>query len=160
MSHTVEVRVPFENVNDSSAKLVGWEVTSGQVVAAGQLLCRLETTKAVYDVCAPEAGVVRFTLTEGTEVPVGDVVARIESAAAGAAQGEVSRSVEGEQAAPKAEPSLPGRVASAEPATGAGPLFSRKAEVLRAQLGLNRDLFAGFGMVGEAEVRAVPMPNG
>lgn len=137
MSNSVEVRVPFENVNDTSARLIVWEVRSGSTVAPGQLLCRLETTKAIFDVCAPVGGRLRCEWAEGTEIPVGDVLARIETS---------------EGAPPNDKPVS---TVDAPAAKALRTVFSRKGEALLAQLGLARELFDGMGMVGEAEVKAV-----
>lgn len=44
MSEPVQVKVPFENVNDPTAKIVEWKFSSGSRVKAGQEVVELETT--------------------------------------------------------------------------------------------------------------------
>lgn len=167
MSDIVEVKVPFENVNDETARLVAWEVKRGQEVQEGQCLCRLETTKAVYDLPAPCAGVVDYSIAEDTEVAVGAVICRIQlavGASAPVAPVDPTPAVSTPSVLTfAASPALPLPVAGPLPVTadaapfrdGLVPLFSRKAEALIAQLGMNRDAFLGQSLVGEAEVHAM-----
>lgn len=74
MSERLEVKVPFENVNDPTAKVLSWRVSSGATVKAGDVLAELENSKTTFEVSAPSAGVVEYGETEaiGAEIAVGD----------------------------------------------------------------------------------------
>ncbi len=77
MAEPCLVLVPKENVNDETARLVAWFVEDGAHVEAGRLLAQVETSKAVLDIEAPSAGVVRFAAKAGDEVEIGGVLCRI-----------------------------------------------------------------------------------
>lgn len=72
-----EIRIPREDVNDDRALVACWLADDGQQVEKGQAICRLETTKTVFEVCAPEGGVLRRLAQEGEELPMGSVIARV-----------------------------------------------------------------------------------
>lgn len=71
------VRMPQVNVNDEEVILIGWHVADGQGVAADQPLCEVETSKAVGDVPAPAAGVVKQAAEVGDIIAIGQVFAYI-----------------------------------------------------------------------------------
>lgn len=52
----VLITAPQLGVNDPMAEVKAWEVVDGGSVQAGQLICVLETTKAVYEVHADRSG--------------------------------------------------------------------------------------------------------
>lgn len=54
-------------------------VDEGEVVAAGQLICLLESMKVMYQVHAPVTGTVRFAYELGDVIGEGDVVAYIDA---------------------------------------------------------------------------------
>jgi len=71
------VSIPRGSVNDDSAKILAWKVASGTHVEKDQLVCDVETSKAVLEIYAPETGVLVYTATEGDEVPVGTTICTI-----------------------------------------------------------------------------------
>jgi len=77
MSDIVFVTIPQETVNDESVRILAWKVASGSEVKKDQQLCEVETSKAVMDIEAPEAGVVIYTAAVGDEVPVGSTICQI-----------------------------------------------------------------------------------
>ena len=154
MSEIIEVKVPFANVNDESARLVVWEVARGQRVQEGQGLCKLETTKAVYDVLAPCAGVVDFSVVEGAEVLVGTTLCSIIRDAAEGSSAPIAGTPAAAPAATPAPNPAPASPAARSALAGIAPVFSRKAEALISRLGMSKEVFTGLSLVGEAEVRA------
>ena len=52
------VPIPLLNPNEPEALIASLAVTEGQQVAAGDLLCTLETTKSTAEVVAESAGFV------------------------------------------------------------------------------------------------------
>ena len=72
MHEVTAIRVPFDNVNDETVKLLAWLVEEGQEVFEGQILAEVETSKAVVEMTAPVAGRVSLKAKAGDDVRVGD----------------------------------------------------------------------------------------
>lgn len=73
------VKLPNLGVDASEARIVAWRRNAGDHVTAGELLVEIETEKANVDVEAPVSGrLSEIIAAEGTEVPVGTVIAMIE----------------------------------------------------------------------------------
>ena len=73
-----EVKMPQLGMNQDSAVIVSWLKSSGDAIAAGDALCEVETDKATVEVEAPADGFLsNIAAPEGTDVPVGDVIALI-----------------------------------------------------------------------------------
>ena len=69
------VTIPLVNTNEPEALLVSLEISAGQQVAVGDILCTLETTKAAADVIAETAGYVTgLRFAEGDTVRAGDIL--------------------------------------------------------------------------------------
>jgi pyruvate/2-oxoglutarate dehydrogenase complex dihydrolipoamide acyltransferase (E2) component len=77
MPEIVFVTIPQETVNDESVRILAWKVASGSKVEKDQQLCEIETSKAVMDIEAPEAGTVVYAAKAGDEVPVGSTLCQI-----------------------------------------------------------------------------------
>src|ERR1700727_52059 len=77
MPEIIFVTIPQETVNDESVRILSWKVASGSKVEKDQQLCEVETSKAVMDIEAPEAGVVMYSAKAGEEVPVGSMICEI-----------------------------------------------------------------------------------
>ena len=77
MAERTAVRVPHENVNDETALLSQWLVADGSTVAAGQPLAVMESSKTTFEITAPVAGIVRYSIAVGTEVAIGGVLCTI-----------------------------------------------------------------------------------
>jgi pyruvate/2-oxoglutarate dehydrogenase complex dihydrolipoamide acyltransferase (E2) component len=77
MPEIIIVTIPQETVNDESVRILSWKVASGSKVEKDQQLCEVETSKAVMDIEAPEAGVVVYSAKAGEEVPVGSTICQI-----------------------------------------------------------------------------------
>jgi acetyltransferase EpsM len=69
------VLIPLLNTNEPEALLVDLFVTEGQLVAEGDLLCSLETTKSTAEVTAETDGYVSsLRLSKGQTVQAGDIL--------------------------------------------------------------------------------------
>jgi 2-oxoglutarate dehydrogenase E2 component (dihydrolipoamide succinyltransferase) len=90
----VEVKVPEVGESITEGLLTAWLKQDGDVVAAGEELFELETDKVTMAVPADLAGRLAALVAEGTQVEVGQTVARIDTGAA-------------EQAAPSTPPVEP-----------------------------------------------------
>jgi 2-oxoglutarate dehydrogenase E2 component (dihydrolipoamide succinyltransferase) len=148
---SVPVLVPAVGESISSGVLSAWHKKDGDHVAVGDLLFTLDTDKVSSEVTALEAGVLKITVAEGTEVPIGSAVAEIDTAAkpAGKAESEkpkaetVEKKAEVKVEAPK--PAAPAAVApspipqTSSPAPKAQPegrVSRRKLTPLRRKIAL------------------------
>lgn len=141
MSEPIQVKVPFENVNDPTAKIVDWKLPSGSQVKKDDIIVELETTKTTFPVTAPAAGFLEYHLPLGEEVPVGENLFRIHADEASARTPHISL--------PKAQPPPVPPVST----TSGSPLISKRAQELMAAHGLEVSVFAGRSVVKESDVR-------
>ncbi|MFC7862888.1 2-oxo acid dehydrogenase subunit E2 [Streptomyces murinus] len=75
-----EVVVPKLNNNDTEYVLLGWLVPDGENVEPDQPIAEVETSKAIEELSATAAGVLRHRADEGVECRPGDVIALLERA--------------------------------------------------------------------------------
>jgi len=82
----VEVKVPQLSESVSEATLLQWKKPRGSAVSADEILVEIETDKVVLEVPAPSGGALsEILVADGANVIAGQVIARIDDAAAGAA---------------------------------------------------------------------------
>jgi 2-oxoglutarate dehydrogenase E2 component (dihydrolipoamide succinyltransferase) len=79
-----QVEVPALGESVRQVLILRWYKQDGDVVAMDEPLCELETDKANTDLPAPAAGVIYRLKDEGDTVNVGEAIARIDDAPAGA----------------------------------------------------------------------------
>lgn len=130
----VEIRVPRETVNDDLVTIQRWMFSSGQKVRAQEIVAIIETSKAALDVEAPQDGFLEVIKPEGSEVTIGELIGRV------VAQARAATPVQSAPAEPAVE------------ASSNGFTISRKAQALIAQYGIDANVFAGRGLVREADV--------
>src|SRR4051812_47920038 len=78
----VEIKVPSVGESVTEGILSRWLKKDGDYVRADEPVVELETDKATQEVPAPAAGRLRIAAAEGTTVPVGAVIGRVEEAPA------------------------------------------------------------------------------
>src|SRR5204863_405009 len=94
---TVRVVLPELGESVTEGQIVGWRVSEGDVVEAGQTLVDVTTDKVDVEVPAPRAGrVTRLLAAEGDTVAVGAPLAELGRAAAGAQRRPGRRGTDGE----------------------------------------------------------------
>jgi len=81
----LDLAIPPMGESISSGVLAKWHVRNGDLVVKDQLLYELETDKITSEGLAEAAGRITLKVEEGTEVKIGQVVAQIDTDAAGAA---------------------------------------------------------------------------
>ncbi|WP_337869485.1 dihydrolipoamide acetyltransferase family protein [Meiothermus sp.] len=125
----VEVRMPKPGNEVESCLLLGWKKEVGEAVRAGEVLCEIETDKAIMEVESPADGVLLQRLAEaGQEVPVQTPIA------------------------------LVGTPEASTPRDAASTGISPRARRLAAQAGLHTHGISGSGPGGrviERDVRAL-----
>jgi 2-oxoglutarate dehydrogenase E2 component (dihydrolipoamide succinyltransferase) len=82
---SVEVQVPQLGESVTEAVITRWLKSDGDTVAVDEPLCELESDKATLDLPSPASGTLRVAKQSGETVKVGEIIARIEEAAAKAA---------------------------------------------------------------------------
>ncbi len=103
---TSEVKMPQLGMNQDSATILTWLKSTGDVVAAGDVLFEVETDKATMEVEARTGGFLSgIRAQEGDEVPVGDVIAFIVDTEAEVAAGPADAVPAGES--PAEDPERP-----------------------------------------------------
>ncbi len=75
-----EVIVPKLNNNDTEYILLSWLIQDGKNVERDQAIAEVETSKAVEELSATVAGVLRHRVGEGVECRPGDIIAVLERA--------------------------------------------------------------------------------
>src|ERR1700722_17351862 len=78
----IDIKVPAVGESISEVTLVKWLKKEGQYVERDEVLAELESEKATFEVNAEKAGVLKTVGKEGDPLKIGDVVARIDEAAA------------------------------------------------------------------------------
>ena len=71
------VLVPTTDVNSETGLLLAWHAGDRSEVEAGETIAEIETSKAIIDVPAPEAGFLLHAAREGAEVRLTEPVARL-----------------------------------------------------------------------------------
>jgi 2-oxoglutarate dehydrogenase E2 component (dihydrolipoamide succinyltransferase) len=144
---SVAVIVPAVGESITSGVLSAWHKKDGDHVVVGDLLFTLDTDKVSSEVTALEAGVLKITVAEGAEVPIGSTVAEIDTAAKAPATKVEEKKPEAkkeEAPAPKAEapkPALPISAPAPIPQTPSptrpeGRVTRRKLTPLRRKIAL------------------------
>jgi acetyltransferase-like isoleucine patch superfamily enzyme len=71
------ILVPTTDVNSENGLLVEWLAVDRGKVEAGETIAEIETSKAIIEVPAPEAGFLLHAVPEGTEVRLSEPLARL-----------------------------------------------------------------------------------
>ncbi len=101
----IEIRVPAIAESVTEVTLSQWLKADGDMVKLDEPICEFESDKATLELPAEVAGKIKHAVTEGSDLKIGDLIATIDTDAAGATAAPV--------AAPKAE------TKAAEPAPAA-----------------------------------------
>ena len=99
------VLVPTTDVNSETGLLLEWHVGDRSEVEAGETIAEIETSKAIIEVPAPEAGFLLHAAHEGAEVRLTEPIARLftnADALAAYAEEERRRRAEAAEAGPRA----------------------------------------------------------
>jgi acetyltransferase-like isoleucine patch superfamily enzyme len=71
------VLVPTTDVNSETGLLLAWHAGDRSEVRAGETIAEIETSKAIFDVSAPEGGFLLHAAREGAEVRLTEPVGRL-----------------------------------------------------------------------------------
>jgi pyruvate/2-oxoglutarate dehydrogenase complex dihydrolipoamide acyltransferase (E2) component len=135
--------MPKLGANDEAARLVHWARAAGDLVAAHDVVCEVETTKAVVEVEAERAGYLRPLVEIDALLPIGAVLAAITATA----EEDVSALLPRDERTPAPEPER---------------RWTKKAEIVARRLGVDIGALAAQNpgtLIGEAEVLAFQPPR-
>lgn len=128
-----EVKIPAVGESITSGVLVSWEKKDGEWVNAGEVLFTFETDKVSTEITAPQSGILRIRVPDGSEVKVGEVVAVVEARVQEAASPEVQASASEQKGEVKDEGEGPTEAAEEE-----SPRFSTVSD-FRASVGEGKE---------------------
>jgi pyruvate/2-oxoglutarate dehydrogenase complex dihydrolipoamide acyltransferase (E2) component len=77
MCDRIAVSIPRETVNDETVRILAWKCGSGTRVEKDQLVCEVETSKAVMEIHAPAAGRLEYSAVPGEDLPIGETICHI-----------------------------------------------------------------------------------
>jgi pyruvate dehydrogenase E2 component (dihydrolipoamide acetyltransferase) len=140
-----DVIMPMLGMAQETGKVLRWLKQDGETVRKGEPLLEVETDKVTVEIEAPADGTLAgVRVPEGTEVPVGEVIALVlaegEIAPVADSEPRVTREVEAVAAAPVTMPEPPTRKR--------GRLASPKARKLAQERGIDLDSLTGSGPNG------------
>src|SRR6187455_430354 len=125
----VEVKVPALSESAAEATLVSWHKREGEQVDRGENLIDIETDKVVLELPAPAAGILaKIIQDDGTTVTSGEIIATIDTEAAGAS---ITASTSATTAA-AAETGAGATLASGQPAPAPSPVTSEVPPMMPA----------------------------
>lgn len=81
MSKILEVTIPNLAESITEVTLAQWLVADGDYVAMDQPICEVETDKASQELFAEKAGTITLIATEGDDIAVGALIAKIDTSA-------------------------------------------------------------------------------
>jgi 2-oxoglutarate dehydrogenase E2 component (dihydrolipoamide succinyltransferase) len=82
MPQLIDIVIPSLGESVAEASIAKWLKADGAFVKADEILAELETDKATVELPAPKSGAFKPLVPQGATVKVGDIVARIDPAAA------------------------------------------------------------------------------
>ena len=162
-----EFKMPSMGADMENGVLVQWNFAVGDRVEDGDIICEIETAKGNIDVEIWEGGVIAELLVEpGAKIPVGDVMARIDTGGAPAvepAAAEPPAPPAKSEPEPEPAPPQPSRseqptvaLSAARPVPAAdGHSASPAARRRAAELGIDIDTVIGSGPGGVVKLEDV-----
>ncbi len=80
----IEIKVPVIGESITEVTLTSWAKEDGEYVEEGDILCEIESDKATVELPAESSGVLKRTVEEGSDLPIGAVIGSLEPSAGGA----------------------------------------------------------------------------
>lgn len=108
----IEMKVPSVGESVSEVTIASWVKKDGDFVKMDEVICELESDKATFELPAEADGILRIVAAEGTTLPIGALICKIEPATD---KPQDSTPAPEPASAPKEEPKAP----AAEPAPAA-----------------------------------------
>ena len=74
----IEIKVPVIGESITEVTLVAWHKEDGEFVEEGDIICDIESDKATVELPAESSGVLKISVEEGTDLPIGAVIGSLE----------------------------------------------------------------------------------
>lgn len=81
----IEMKVPSVGESVSEVTIASWTKKDGDLVKMDEVICELESDKATFELPAEADGILRIVAPEGTTLPIGALICKIEAAGSSAA---------------------------------------------------------------------------
>lgn len=81
----IEMKVPSVGESVSEVTIASWTKKDGDLVKMDEVICELESDKATFELPAEADGILRIVAPEGTTLPIGALICKIEAAGSTAA---------------------------------------------------------------------------
>ncbi|MFA7472888.1 MAG: biotin/lipoyl-containing protein, partial [Spirosomataceae bacterium] len=98
----IEIKVPPVGESITEVTIGNWLKKEGDYVKVDEVICGLDSDKATFELVAESEGVLHIKAKEGDTIPIGGVIATIETSAEAAAK--PAPAAPAASAAPKEEP--------------------------------------------------------
>jgi 2-oxoglutarate dehydrogenase E2 component (dihydrolipoamide succinyltransferase) len=138
----IEIRVPAIAESVTEVTLSQWLKADGEMIKLDEPICEFESDKATLELPAEAAGKIKHAVTEGSDLKIGDLIATIDTDAAGGSVAPVAApkaEVKAAEAAPVAAPKASANYATGTPSPTAGKVLA-EANIAAADVkGTGRD---------------------
>ncbi len=133
-----EMKVPTVGESITEVTVAKWLKADGAAVQRDEIIAELESDKATFELPAEAAGTLKHAVAEGTTVPIGGLLARIEGAVGGS---HAPAAPAGQPAAAPsaAAPAGGASYAAGVPSPAAGKILDEKGIATSAVNGTGRD---------------------
>ncbi|AQG80893.1 2-oxoglutarate dehydrogenase complex dihydrolipoyllysine-residue succinyltransferase [Spirosoma montaniterrae] len=78
-ANVIEMKVPAVGESVTEVTIASWSKKDGDLVALDEVLCELESDKATFELPAEAAGTLRIVAQAGETLPIGALIAKIET---------------------------------------------------------------------------------
>lgn len=145
----IEMKVPAVGESVTEVTIASWSKKDGDPVALDEVLCELESDKATFELPAEAAGTLRIVAQAGETLPIGALIAKIET---GAAATQPAATPPPAPAQPASQPAQPisqqnGQNGSAQPGYAANYPSPAAAKILDEK-GVTAQQVQGTGVGG------------
>ncbi len=114
----IEIKVPVIGESITEVTLVAWHKEDGEFVEEGDIICDIESDKATVELPAESSGVLKIKVEEGTDLPIGAVIASLEEGEGTAKPKAETEATPDTPPAPSAQATSGKTVQHASPAAG------------------------------------------
>lgn len=161
----IEIKIPQVGESINEVTLVEWLKADGEWVERDEVLCELESEKAMFELNAEQAGILHIVAQDGDNLNVGDIACKIDTSAErpeGASAPEEKTQTETAEK-PTAQETSKSTSQTSSPQTAdalkaAGLKATPVAQAMMAEIKLNPEVVQGTGKdgkIGKSDVFAV-----
>ncbi len=155
----IEMKVPAVGESVTEVTIASWSKKDGEQVALDEVLCELESDKATFELPAEAAGTLRIVAQAGETLPIGALIARIETGATATQPAATPQPVPAQPTQQTSNQN--GQNGSAQPGYAAGYPSPAAAKILDEK-GVTAQQVQGTGVGGritkEDAIKAQPAP--